>query len=138
GAAVHLMLAALALGAAGWTVVRAGAPLVPDGSLRDHVTLTKPRIMTLLLLTGACAMVAGAHRLPSAALFALTMGGLALGCGGAAALNHVLDADLDRRMLRTAARPVAARRVSAAHAAEFGVALSAASFVLLAAAVNVA
>src|SRR5436853_1747306 len=94
--------------------------------------------MVLLLLTGACALVAGGHRVPSASLFVLTMVGLGLGCGGAAALNHVLDADLDRRMRRTADRPVAARRVSAAHAAEFGIALSAASFVLLAAAVNVA
>jgi len=138
GGAAHLVLAAAALAAAAWAAVRAGAPLAPAGSLRDHITLTKPRIMVLLLVTGACALVAGGHRLPSASLFILTMVGLGLGCGGAAALNHVLDADLDRRMRRTAERPVAAHRISAAHAAEFGVALSAASFVLLAAAVNVA
>jgi heme o synthase len=132
----HLALAALALASACWTAVRAGLPMMPEGSLRDHVTLTKPRIMTLLLLTGACAMVAGGHRLPGAGPFLLTMRGLGLGCGGAAALNHVLDADIDRQMRRTASRPVAAHRISAAHAAEFGVALSAASFVLLATAVN--
>jgi heme o synthase len=133
---VHLALAAAATAAACWTVVRAGLRAGPEGSLGDHIELTKPRIMSLLLLTGACALVAGGHQLPSATLFAAAMAGLALGCGGAAALNHVLDADLDRRMRRTASRPVAAHRVSEAHAAEFGVALSAGSFVLLAAAVN--
>ncbi len=134
---VHLALAAAASATACWALVRAGLPTMPEGSVGDHIVLTKPRIMALLLLTAACALIAGGHRLPGGSLFLATMAGLALGCGGAAALNHVLDADLDRRMRRTASRPVAAHRVSEAHAAEFGVALSAASFVLLAVAVNV-
>jgi heme o synthase len=136
-AGLHLALAAWASAAAGWTLARAGVPVSPVGSLGDHVALTKPRIMVLLLVTGGCGLIAGGGRLPSASLFLLTMAGLGLGCGGAAALNHVLDADLDRRMRRTAARPVAAGRITACHAAEFGVALSAAGFVLLATAVNV-
>ena len=75
----------------------------------DYVTLTKPRIMTLLLLTGFCGMVVGAGGLPSLGLAAATMAGLALACGGASALNHVLDADIDRLMgKRTRSRPVAA------------------------------
>jgi protoheme IX farnesyltransferase len=65
------------------------------------------------------------------------MGGLALACGGASALNHVLDRDVDRHMRRTDRRPVAAERVAPARALEFGLALSAFSFVLLASAVNV-
>jgi protoheme IX farnesyltransferase len=66
------------------------------------------------------------------------MSGLALACGGASALNHVLDADIDRLMgKRTRSRPVAAGRVPAAYALEFGLALSALSFVLLAGVVNV-
>ena len=78
-------------------------------SIRDYVTLTKPRIMTLLLLTGFCGMVVGAGGLPSLWLGAATMAGLALACGGASALNHVLDADIDRLMgKRTRSRPVAA------------------------------
>jgi heme o synthase len=64
--------------------------------------------------------------------------GLALACGGASALNHVLDADIDRMMgNRTRSRPVAAGRVPPAYALEFGLALSAFSFVLLASLANV-
>jgi protoheme IX farnesyltransferase len=66
------------------------------------------------------------------------MVGLALACGGASALNHVLDRDLDRLMgTRTERRPVAAGRVPPERALEFGLVLSALSFVLLASAVNV-
>jgi heme o synthase len=65
------------------------------------------------------------------------MVGLALACGGASALNHVLDRDLDRLMRRTGHRPVAEERVTPARALEFGLALSAFSFVLLASRVNV-
>jgi heme o synthase len=110
---------------------------VPAAAVRDYVTLTKPRIMTLLLLTGACGMIVGAAGWPSSWLFFVTMAGLALACGGASALNHVLDRDLDRRMRRTDRRPVAAERVPPTRALEFGLALSALSFVLLASLVNV-
>ena len=107
------------------------------GSVRDYVTLTKPRIMSLLLLTGLCGMVVGAEGCLPAWLVAATMAGLALACGGASALNHVLDADIDRLMgKRTRSRPVAAGRVPAPYALEFGLALSALSFVLLAGVVN--
>jgi protoheme IX farnesyltransferase len=112
---------------------------VPPGSLRDYLTLTKPRIMTLLLLTGACGMVVGARGLPPATRFGSMLLGLALACGGASALNHVLDRDIDKLMgPRTARRPVASGRMSAPRALEFGLALSAASFTLLGATVNLA
>jgi protoheme IX farnesyltransferase len=66
------------------------------------------------------------------------MTGLALACGGASALNHVLDADIDRLMgARTERRPVASGRVPVPRALEFGLALSALSFALLATTVNV-
>jgi heme o synthase len=107
-------------------------------SWRDYVTLTKPRIMTLLLLTGLCGLFAGAHGLPSATRTLAAMFGLALACGGASALNHVLDRDIDRLMgKRTEQRPVAAGRIPASRGLEFGLALSAASFTLLASTVNV-
>jgi protoheme IX farnesyltransferase len=94
--------------------------------------------MVLLLITGAAGMFVGARAVPSASLFALTMLGLALACGGASALNHVLDADIDPLMgERTRRRPVAAGRVQPSRALEFGLALSAFSFVLLASTVNV-
>jgi protoheme IX farnesyltransferase len=136
---LHVALAALAFAA---TCVVCALTFrgehVTAGSWRDYLTLTKPRIMTLLLLTGACGYVIGARGIPSLAGFAATMVGLALACGGASALNHVLDADIDRVMgKRTASRPVAAGRIEAGRALEFGLTLSAASFVLLASAVNV-
>jgi heme o synthase len=101
-------------------------------SWRDYVTLTKPRIMSLLVLTSVCAMIAAAHGAPAAsALIALAVGG-ALACGGASALNHVLDRDIDQLMgPRTAARPVAAGRISPARATAFGLALSALAFAVL-------
>ena len=104
---------------------------------RDYAALTKPRIMSLLLLTGAAGMFVGAQGVPDLGLFGAAMVGLALACGGASALNHVLDRDVDRSMKRTASRPVADGRVSPELALEFGLALSALSFVLLASVVNV-
>jgi protoheme IX farnesyltransferase len=98
----------------------------------------KPRIMSLLLLTGAGGMFVGAGGLPPLGTLAAAMVGLALACGGASALNHVLDRDIDKLMgKRTDRRPVAAGRIAPSRALEFGLALSAFSFVLLAASVNV-
>ena len=139
GEPLHATLAALAFaGALAAAAQTFRGERVPAGSWRDYATLTKPRIMTLLLLTGACGMVVGARGWPSTTLFAATMAGLALACGGASALNHVLDADIDRLMgKRTQRRPVAAGRIEPGRALEFGLTLSAFSFVLLASAVNV-
>ena len=93
--------------------------------------------MTLLLLTGAAGMFVGAQGVPPLGLFAVTMLGLALACGGASALNHVLDRDIDVLMgSRTKERPVASGRVSPEQALEFGILLSAVSFALLASAVT--
>lgn len=109
----------------------------PFASPRDYLTLTKPRIMTLLLVTGAAGMFVGAQGLPPPGLFAVAMAGLALACGGASALNHVIDRDIDRLMgSRTRERPVASGRVTPEQALEFGLFLSALSFALLASAVN--
>jgi heme o synthase len=111
---------------------------VPRAPWRDYVTLTKPRIMSLLLLTGLSGLVVGDRGLPAWSLVLVTMVGLALACGGASALNHVLDRDIDLLMgERTRARPLPAERMPPSHALEFGLALSAFSFVLLASAVNV-
>jgi protoheme IX farnesyltransferase len=135
----HVGLAALALAATSVLAVACfrGKPL-PSGSVRDYVTLTKPRIMSLLLVTGACGMIVGARGWPGTAQFLLTMLGLALACGGASALNHLLDRDIDKLMgSRTEQRPVASGRLAPARALEFGLALSACSFTLLASTVNV-
>jgi protoheme IX farnesyltransferase len=135
---LHLALAGGALAATVLATARLyrGARPRPV-SWRDYVALTKPRIMTLLLLTGAAGMFVGAQGVPDLGLLAATVVGLALACGGASALNHVLDRDIDSSMGRTSKRPVAAGRVSAELALEFGLALSALSFVLLGSVVNV-
>ena len=115
------------------------APVSPAllASWRDYAALTKPRIMTLLLLTGAAGMFAGAGGVPPPATLVVTLLGLGLACGGASAVNHVLDRDIDRLMgARTHARPVASGRISPARALAFGVSLSAASIVVLALAIN--
>ena len=136
--ALHVSAAAVAFGAsvvvAVGTFRGAGAPLA---SARDYLTLTKPRIMSLLLVTGAAGMFVGAQGVPPLSLLGVTMIGLAFACGGASALNHVLDRDIDALMgSRTQSRPVASGRVSPAQALEFGLILSAVSFALLASAVN--
>ena len=137
--AVHFSLGAAALVAASVAAavcVRGGKP-VPRAAWRDYLTLTKPRIMILLLLTAAGGMFVGAGGVPSAGPSVATMAGLGLACGGASALNHVLDRDIDVHMRRTDKRPVAAGRIPVERALEFGLALSALSFVVLASFVNV-
>jgi len=137
--AAHVAAAGAALAAALVTLVMSfRGETLPFGPWRDYVTLTKPRIMSLLLVTGAGGMFVGAGGWPGGAELATMLLGLALACGGASALNHVIDRDIDQLMgSRTAARPVASGRVPAPRALEFGVVLSALSFVVLASAVNV-
>jgi heme o synthase len=135
----HLAAAAAAFAATlVLTALAHRGAVVPAGSWRDYVTLTKPRIMSLLLLTGICGMFVGAQGVPALGDLAAMTVGLALACGGASALNHVLDRDIDSLMgERTRARPVTSGRVPVAYALEFGLALSAFSYVLLAGVVNV-
>jgi heme o synthase len=135
GSTVHLVAASLAFAATTYTAALSFRGHAEQGPWRDYVTLTKPRIMSLLLLTGGAGyFVAGGTSLGP---FALTMLGLALACGGASALNHYLDRDIDKLMgSRTEQRPVASGRVPAERALEFGLALSALSFVLLDSLVN--
>jgi len=108
-------------------------PAVPS-LLRDFVTLTKPKVQSLLLLTTATTMYVAGD--PSLGLVFLTCLGGALSAGGAGAVNHAIDRDIDRTMTRTAGRPVAAGRIPAQTAIGFGALLELASFALLAVAVN--
>ncbi len=106
-----------------------------SGSLRtvisDYVALTKPKVMSLLLVTAFGGMVLAAEGLPSAGLIATVILGGALASGGASALNHWLDRDIDRLMARTATRPVASERVSGRQALVFGLILNVLAFALL-------
>jgi len=105
-------------------------------TVADWVTLTKPRIMLLILITAYGAMAFAADGLPPVRLSLVTLFGLGLSSGGAAALNHVLDRDIDALMRRTALRPVASGRIPADAATGFGVGLIAASTAVLALYVN--
>jgi len=100
----------------------------------DYVELTKPKVQSLLLLTTVCSMeIAGD---PSIGLIALTVLGGYLSAGGAGAVNHYFDRDIDALMPRTADRPVPAGRVSPRAALVYGIVLAALSFGLLATTVN--
>jgi heme o synthase len=122
------------------TATTVPAPAAP-GALRtrqliaDYVDLTKPKVQSLLLFTTVMTMeVAGD---PSVSRVALTCAGGYLSAGGAGAINHYWDRDIDARMHRTANRPVPSGRVSPAAAVRYGIALQVASFVLLSLTVNV-
>ena len=99
--------------------------------LGDYIALTKPRVMSLLLLTATTGMFAAQRGVPSAGLIASVLIGGALASGGASALNMWFEEDLDRRMGRTKARPVALRRINSRNALAFGIVLNIASFALL-------
>jgi protoheme IX farnesyltransferase len=101
----------------------------------DYVTLTKPKVQLLLLLTTITTMYVAGD--PSLGLVALTVIGGSLSAGGAAAFNHFYDRDIDAAMGRTSTRPVPAGRISPRAALVYAFALQAASFALLAGAVNV-
>jgi protoheme IX farnesyltransferase len=101
----------------------------------DYFDMMKPRVQTLLLFTTITTMyVAGT---PSIGLVALTCLGGALSAGGAGAINHWFDRDLDAVMVRTANRPVPAGRVAPRNALIFGIVLGIAAFTLLSTTVNV-
>ncbi len=103
--------------------------------LSDYAELTKPKVQSLLLLTTIAAMYVAGD--PSAALVALTCLGGYLSAGGAGAVNHFIDRDIDARMTRTASRPIPAGRIRPAAALAFGCTLAALSFTELSLTVNV-
>jgi protoheme IX farnesyltransferase len=100
----------------------------------DYVTLTKPRVQLLLLLTTVTTMYVAGD--PSIGLVLLTCLGGSLSAGGAGAVNHYYDRDIDAQMARTATRPVPSGRVRPGAALAYGVLLQVLSFVLLATTVN--
>ncbi|HWO47859.1 MAG TPA: heme o synthase, partial [Solirubrobacterales bacterium] len=112
------------------TATRSVLPTV----VRDYLTLTKPKVQSLLLFTTVTTMYVAGD--PSLGLILLTCLGGALSAGGAGAINHVVDRDVDRTMARTADRPVAAGRISPRAGTIFGLTLATASFLLLSLTVN--
>jgi len=101
-----------------------------------YLSLTKPRIVLLLLITTVPAMILAARGVPSVALIAATLFGGTLSAGGANAVNQYVDRDIDRIMLRTRRRPLPSRRMQPERALAFGLLLGVAGFVFLWATTN--
>ncbi|EAT09775.1 MULTISPECIES: heme o synthase [Sphingomonadaceae] len=109
-------------------------PVLP-AHWRDFVALTKPRVMTLVVFTGLCGLLAApGHIHPVLAFTAILC--IALGAGAAASLNQWWEADIDAKMKRTASRPLPAGRMDRQAALHFGVGLSFFSVILMGMATN--
>ncbi len=105
-------------------------------TINDYVTLTKPPIVLLLLITAAGGMFLAAQGVPSLPLMGLVWLGGSLASGGANALNHYLDRDIDQLMTRTRLRPVVCQRISPTRAVVFGITLNIIAFIILSMWVN--
>jgi protoheme IX farnesyltransferase len=102
---------------------------------RDYFALTKPRVMSLVVFTGLCGLLAAPGPIHPVIGFAAVLC-IALGAGGAGALNMWWEADIDARMRRTAGRPLPQGRLRPTDARDFGIALSVASVGTMGLAVN--
>lgn len=102
---------------------------------RDFFALTKPRVMTLVIFTGLCGLLAAPGAIHPVIGFTAILC-IALGAGGAAALNQWWEAEIDSGMKRTAARPLPAGRMRRDDARDFGLLLAGASVVIMGIAVN--
>ena len=113
-------------------------PSMPSRAMvSDLVTLTKPAIMSLLLLTALGGMFLAARGVPSFGLLAATLVGGAAASGGASALNQYFDRDIDEQMRRTRRRPLPSQRVPDEWAIGLGISLNVVAFAVLAIFANI-
>ena len=107
-------------------------PLVARATWRDYVTLTKPKVISLLLFTTVGAMFVAARGFPGLVpLLGVLVGGY-MSAGAAGVFNMVYDSDIDVRMRRTAQRPTVTSVISNSHALLFATVLTVGSFVIIA------
>ena len=102
---------------------------------RDFLALTKPRVMTLVVFTGLCGMLAAPVQIAPVLGFTAILC-IALGAGAAGALNQWYEADIDAQMKRTRGRPLPAGRMRRESALHFGVGLGVFSVLLMGLATN--
>jgi len=113
----------------GMSIPHSHAAALP-ASWRDFFALTKPRVMTLVIFTGLCGLLAAPVRINPVVGFVAILC-IAVGAGGAAALNQWWEADIDAGMKRTRNRPLPSGRMERESARDFGVMLSAASVMVM-------
>lgn len=112
-----------------------GSTVALPAEWRDFFALTKPRVMTLVIFSGLCGLLAAPGQIhPILAFTAILC--IAVGAGGAAALNMWWEADIDAGMKRTSKRPLPSGRMDPTSARDFGFALSGASVVIMGLGVN--
>ena len=110
-------------------------PIPLPADWRDFWSLTKPRVMSLVIFTGLCGLLAAPGGINPVIGFTAILC-IALGAGGAAALNQWWEADLDAKMKRTAGRALPAGRMERSVARDFGIALSVGSVLIMGLAVG--
>ena len=105
--------------------------------IKDYTTLTKPKVNLLLVITALSAIFLASENFPSIQVLIAVIVGGTFASGGAGAINHSIDKDIDNTMKRTSKRPVAGERISKLNALIFGILLNVASFTILTALTNV-
>ena len=105
--------------------------------IKDYTTLTKPKVNLLLVITALSAIFLASENLPSIQVLIAVIVGGTFASGGAGAINHSIDKDIDNTMKRTSKRPVAGERISKLNALIFGILLNVASFTILSVLTNV-
>ena len=111
------------------------APASFGRTVRAYIALTKPRVMSLVIFTGLCGLLAAPVGIDPVLGFTAILC-IAVGAGGSAALNQWWEADLDAQMKRTANRPLPAGRMDRKVARDFGIALSVGSVIVMGIAVS--
>jgi protoheme IX farnesyltransferase len=108
--------------------------LAPAGARRKalaYLDLTKPRIVTLVMITGVPALLMAGQGIPSPARFWGTLAGIILAAAAAASFNHYVDRDIDGLMRRTMLRPLPSGVLPPSHALAVGFGLGALAWITL-------
>jgi len=116
------------------TQEKAGAKHVP-AEWRDFFALTKPRVMTLVIFTAICGLLAAPGSIHPVLGFTAILA-IAMGAGGSAVLNQWWEVDIDARMKRTLDRPLPSGRMNREDARDFGMFLSGVSVFLMGVAIG--
>lgn len=110
---------------------RINTAIVTTAVWRDYLTMTKPKVVAMLLLTALVGMCLAVPTVPAAHVVIIGLAGIGLQSAAAAVFNHVLDRRFDAQMTRTYHRPLAKGRIATSKAVLFACALMVSGFILL-------